>query len=74
MIIKRVRTRELILCLFWSRDNLVNFRNIQKHFWISKDNVSNHPSVIVQLLMSYQRSLGILKILLISKDVVTIHP
>ena len=26
---------------FWSGDNLVKFRNIKKHIWISKDDVSH---------------------------------
>ena len=45
----------------WSGYDLVKFRSIKKHFWISKDDFSIHPSVILQLLMSPQRSSVIAK-------------
>ena len=62
IIIKEVSTLGYqIWAIFWSGDNLVKFRNIKKHFWISLDDVSIHPSVILRLLMSSQRSFGISK-------------
>ena len=36
-----------IWAFFWSGDNLVKFKNIKKHFWVSKDDVIIHPSVIL---------------------------
>ena len=63
-----------IWSIFWYGDNLAKFRNIKKHFWISKYDVSIHPSVILQLIMSSQRSLGIPKNTFVSKYYVIIHP
>ena len=50
-----------IWAIFWSGNKLVKFRNIKKHLKISKYYVRIHPSVILQLLMSSKRSLGIPK-------------
>ena len=58
IITKTVGTlRYQIWTIFLSGDKLVKFRNIKKYIWISKYDVSIHPSVILQLLMSSQRSL-----------------
>ena len=50
-----------IWAIFQSGYNLVKFRNIKKRFWISKYDVSIHPSVILKLLVSSHSSVGISK-------------
>ena len=47
IITNKVDTRVSNLSHFWSWNKLVKFRNIKKHFWISKDDVRIHPSVIL---------------------------
>ena len=43
------------LSRFLSFDNWVNFRNIKRNSWVSKNDVGINPKVKIQLLMSSQR-------------------
>ena len=49
-----------IWSIFWYSNNMFKFRNII-FFLISTDDVSIHPSVILQILMSSQTGLGVPK-------------
>ena len=56
IIIKRVGTRVSNLSHFFGLDiNLIKFRNIKKHFWRSKDDVSIQTWILLWLGMSSQR-------------------
>ena len=53
ILIKRVGNRVSNLSHFLSGDNIFKFRNIKKHVFVSKDDVSIHPSVLLHLRMTF---------------------
>ena len=60
IVMKRVGTRVSYVGFFWSGDNLVKFKNIRNIFGCLNI-MSSSTSVILKLLVSSHRSLGISK-------------